>query len=121
MTVRLPVAIVAVIAAFAGGVASSSVPRLFERDAHAQPPAQAVVYLPADGLAFRAPDGRLVARISYDARGGSFEVFDNRERPAGFIRAGYAPDRPVSLAAPPAAPMATAMTTMPPGVPDLGY
>jgi hypothetical protein len=86
MQVRLSLAILSLVTAFAVGAASS---RLMERDAQAQSGAQAAsVYVPAEGLAFRAIDGRVVARLSYDARGGAFEVYDSRERPSASLRAG---------------------------------
>ena len=87
MQVRLPFAILALSTAFAGGIATS---HLIEREARAQAGgASASVYVPAEGLAFRAADGRVIARVSYDSRGGAFEVFDNRERVAVAMR----PDR----------------------------
>jgi hypothetical protein len=68
----------AVACAFAGGFASS---RVLERDARAQTaPFASTVYVPTEGLVFRRFDGRMVARLSYDAHGGVFELFDERER-----------------------------------------
>lgn len=115
MQVRLGFAIVALFAAFAGGVAAS---HLVERDARAQSgPQSASVYVPAEGLTFRAVDGRVVARLSYDARGGAFEVYDSRERPAGALRSGLVAEAPRPAAAVPAP---TAATAASPDV-DLGY
>jgi hypothetical protein len=115
MQVRLPFAILALFAACAGGVATS---HLIEREARAQPgPQAASVIVPADGLTFRAVDGRVVARLSYDARGGAFEVFDSRERPAGALRPGLVAEAPRPSATVPAS---TAATTTSPDV-DLGY
>ena len=116
MQVRLPFAIVALCAAFGVGAASS---HLVERDARAQSALQtASVYVPADGLAFRALDGHVVARLSYDARGGSFEVYDNREHPAAALRAGQVAD----ATHPPAiVPAATIATVAPSPIVDLGY
>jgi hypothetical protein len=117
MRVRVPTAVVTLVAVFAAGAASTRLARLFERDAEAQSARQpASVYVPAEGLAFRSLEGRIVARLSYDARGGSFEVYDNHERPAGALRAGFA-----SEALPAAIPAPIATMTMPPGIPDLGY
>ena len=115
MQVRLPFAILALVAAFGGGVASS---RLIEREARAQSVTQqASVYVPAEGLAFRAVDGRIVARLSYDARGGAFEVYDGHERPAAALRSGLVTPAPSSASTLPAATVATAVT---PDL-DLGY
>jgi hypothetical protein len=121
MQVRLPFAIVALFAAFGGGAASS---HLIEREARAQSAQMAAVYVPAEGLAFRALDGHIVARLSYDGRGGAFEVFDSRERPAGALRPGLAADAPrasAGLPALPAATVATVATVVSPPDLDLGY
>jgi hypothetical protein len=115
MQVRPPLAILALLAAFAGGVAMS---HLIEREARAQSgPQGASVIVPTDGLTFRAVDGRIVARLSYDAHGGAFEVYDGRERPAGALRSGPAAEapRPASVA-----PASTVATVASPDV-DLGY
>jgi hypothetical protein len=115
MQVRLPLAILALVAAFGGGVASS---RLIEGEARAQAaPQQASVYLPAEGLAFRSADGHIVARLSYDARGGAFEVYDGHERPAAALRSGLVTEAPRSSSTLPAATVATVAT---PDI-DLGY
>jgi hypothetical protein len=122
MQVRLPFAILALSAAFAGGVATSQV---IEREARAQSGAQsASMYVPVEGLAFRGADGRVIARLSYDARGGAFEVFDNHERAAIAMRPGLVAEAP----RPSATPLATAAAPF--GIPvapasspivDLGY
>ena len=115
MKVRLPVALLVLVAAFAGGMVAS---RLGEREAKAQAAAGAAVYVPPEGLSFRSPDGRLIARLAYDSRGGFFEVYDRRERPSASLRSGFVtevPPRPAGLPAPPVAPLATTET------PDLGY
>lgn len=112
MQVRLPLALLALLAAFGGGAALS---HLTERDARAQTAHAATVYLPAEGLTFRSLDGHLVARLWSDARGGAFEVYDNHERPAGALRAGLVADAPRAGAALPVATVAT-----PPDI-DLGY
>jgi len=46
------------------------------REAHAQA-FSSTIQVPRDGLTFRATDGRAIARLSYDARGGIFEVLDD--------------------------------------------
>jgi hypothetical protein len=115
MQVRLPFAVLALALAFGGGLASS---RLIEREARAQSGTpQASVYVPVEGLAFRGVDGRIVARLSYDARGGAFEVYDGHERPAAALRSGLVTTGASSAPTPPAATVATV------GTPDLdlGY
>jgi hypothetical protein len=85
MSYRFPLALLAVLAAFAGGFASSQV---FERRAQAQSaPFASSVYVPADGLAFRTFDGRIIARLSYGHRGGVFDLYDGDERPSTSLRA----------------------------------
>jgi hypothetical protein len=80
MGLRLPFAVAAVAVVFTGGVLSS---RFFLLDAHAQAaPLAATMYVPSDGLAFRTFDGRVVARLSYDAHGGVLELYDEHEQPA---------------------------------------
>jgi hypothetical protein len=114
MHVRSPFAILALAVAFGGGLASS---RLLEREASAQSPQQtAAVYVPAEGLAFRALDGRVVARLSYDGHGGHFQLYDQHERPSVALRPGFADD---STPAP--APIPVAIPLGPAGGPDLGY
>ncbi len=72
MRIGLFSGLLAVVAAFAGGVLS---PRLLERTAHAEQPAGSTVYVPSEGLTFRTFDGRVVAKLSYDAHGGVFDVY----------------------------------------------
>jgi hypothetical protein len=86
MTFRPSFAAFALLAcAFVGGFASA---KLLEGTAHAGPPAFAsTMYIPSDGLAFRTFDGHLVARLSYNTRGGVLDVYDNREHPAISVRA----------------------------------
>jgi hypothetical protein len=119
MQVRVPFAILALSAAFGVGAASS---HLTERDARAQSALQtASVYVPAEGLAFRALDGHIVARLSYDARGGAFEVYDSREHPSAALRPGPVADTPRVPAAPPAASAPAVATVAPLSIVDLGY
>ena len=85
MSYRFPFAVLAVLAALAGGFASSQV---FERRALAQSaPFASSVYVPADGLAFRTFDGRIIARLSYDHHGGVMALYDGDERPSTTLRA----------------------------------
>jgi hypothetical protein len=67
---------VAIAAAFTLGVASQ---HLGAREAHAQSGVPASITVPAEGLVFRSPDGRPIARMSRDARGGVFELYDDRQ------------------------------------------
>jgi hypothetical protein len=116
MKVGLPAIVLVVVAAFAGGVVGS---RLVEREAKAQS-AGAAVYVPPEGLSFRSPDGRLIARLAYDSRGGFFEVYDRRERPSAALRSGFeVPARPAGLPSP--APIATVPPLATTDAPDLGY
>jgi hypothetical protein len=85
---RLPSTLItpAIIAAFACGLLSSRFP---VREAHAQSSYLAsTVYVPSDGLAFRAFDGRVVAKLSYDTHGGVFEIYDEHEHLAASVRGG---------------------------------
>jgi hypothetical protein len=105
----------AIAAAFACGLLAS---RVLEKDARAQRAAMSsAVFVPADGVAFRTLDGRVIARLAYDAKGGYFELYDEHERPAASMRGnGIA----VARAAPPSVPTATQAQAST-GVPDLGY
>jgi len=87
MRPRLAIATVALVATFFGGALTS---HLIEGQAQAKAAAQpASVFVPPEGLAFRTLDGRIIARVSYDARGGFIEVYDNNERPTGTLRSGF--------------------------------
>jgi hypothetical protein len=88
MSVRLPIAITALVATFAAFSAGVAASQLWEHEAHAQTnPFAATIYVPSDGLAFRTFDGRVVARLSHDAHGGVFELYDEREQPVTRVRA----------------------------------
>lgn len=75
MSIRPPTAlslVAALAVAFAAGVLAS---QLGVRDARAQAaPLAATIYVPSDGLAFRTFEGRVVARLSYDAHGAVFDL-----------------------------------------------
>ena len=73
---RALVAVLALAAAFAAGALSQ---HLGSREAHAQSGTPAAITVPADGLVFRSPDGRPIARLSRDMRGGVFELYDDRQ------------------------------------------
>jgi hypothetical protein len=84
MPSRLLLAVLTLLGAFAAGFLSS---RLFERNARAQSaPSVSTFFVPSDGLIFRAFDGRMVARLSYDTSGGIFDVYDSHERPSASLR-----------------------------------
>jgi hypothetical protein len=89
MRLRLPFVLLAVGAAFVTGLVSSSAHWCpwAAREAHAQSaPFAASVYVPSDGLAFRAFNGRVVARLAYDDHGGFFELYDEHEQPSARLR-----------------------------------
>jgi hypothetical protein len=89
MRLGVPSALVAVAIAFGSGLAAS---RLLEREALAQSGASSsTVFVPADGLAFRAFDGRIVAKLSYDSQGGTFELYDDGQQPAASFRTSSGP------------------------------
>jgi hypothetical protein len=72
---RLGVPLVCLVAGFAGGFA---VHPMFAREARADSRASTpTIYVPADGLVFRSPDGKPIARVSRDAHGGTFELYDD--------------------------------------------
>jgi hypothetical protein len=75
-----------VVSAFAGGALSS---RVFAGDARADArPTTATIYVPADGLVFRSPEGKTIARISSDASGGVLELYNEKEQPGARLRTG---------------------------------
>jgi len=98
--------------AFAVGAGAS---QLLVREAHAQAvPFAATAYVPSDGLAFRTFDGHVIARLSYDAHGGVFEIYNEREQVASRVRGeplGRVPSSP-----PPSLPVAPANTPV-----DFGF
>jgi len=89
-------AALALTAAFVAGMTAD---HLSQREAHAQSSSTATLVVPPGGLVFRAPDGTALARLSRDARGGTFELFDNREEVS--MRAPAAPSKLPRLAANP--------------------
>jgi hypothetical protein len=97
MQYRFPVAVLASLASFAAGFASS---HLVERSAQAQTaPFASSLYVPADGLAFRTFNGRVIARLSYDRHGGVFDVYDADERPSGRLRVDAGAEHPAARGA----------------------
>jgi hypothetical protein len=44
--------------------------------------ATSTIYVPPSGLVFQSRDGRPIARLSRDAAGGVFELYDNRQQVA---------------------------------------
>ena len=69
--------------AFVSGVAYEH----FGHDAQAQAGGPTTLYVPPGGLVFRSVDGAPLARISKDARGGVFEVYDERHEVASRLAA----------------------------------
>ena len=67
--------LIAGLATFAAGAVSH---RLLLRDARAQASPPSTIYVPWEGLVFRTPDGRAIARLSRDANGGVLELYDDR-------------------------------------------
>jgi hypothetical protein len=107
-----PAAALAVAASFAAGLLAS---QLWVRDAHAQAaPFAATIYVPSDGLAFRTFDGRVIARLSYDAHGGVFALYDEHEQPVANVRAESFGRVPSGAATP-------ASTSRTSREPDLGF
>ncbi len=114
MFVRLPIAISALAVTFAAGVVGSQL----IREAHAQTaPFASTMYVPADGLTLRTLEGHVVAKLSYDAHGGVFELYDEHERPATRVRAeSFAPASPAPQPPPAADPPRASGRK-----PDLGF
>ena len=72
---RVAASVLVVGAAFLAGIVFDE---LGHREARAQSLTASTIVVPEGGLYFRAPDGTLVARLSRDAHGGSFELFDGK-------------------------------------------
>jgi hypothetical protein len=72
---RTVVSLLTVTAAFVAGMAFDAVGH---REAHAQALATSTILVPEGGLIFRATDGTTLARLSRDAHGASFEVFEDQ-------------------------------------------
>jgi len=71
--------------AFAGGAAGSLVS---SGVGQARADASAItVPVPSQGVVFRTPEGRIVARLRSEASGGVFELFDARGQAAVRLRA----------------------------------
>jgi hypothetical protein len=107
--------------AFGVGLLTS---RVLEGEASAQRKggAASTVYVPSEGMAFRTLDGRVFARLSYDAHGGFLELYDEHERAAGSLHGagltaglGAQPSTTAPHGVGAQAPEATQ------GLPDLGY
>jgi hypothetical protein len=77
---RVFASVLTLAAAFAAGVAFDAA---FHREAHAQSLTTSTIYVPEAGLVFRASDGTPIARLSRDAHGGTFELFDDRHEVGG--------------------------------------
>jgi hypothetical protein len=72
--------------AFGGGVAGGVVSSEAVKPASAEA-AAITIPVPAEGVVFRSPAGRTVARLRSEAAGGVFELFDARERVSVRLRA----------------------------------
>jgi hypothetical protein len=99
----------AIAAAFVTGL---GVNQFAQREAQAQSISTASVYVPAGGLVFRATDGTAIARLSRDAHGGTFELFDDRHEVSVRV------PRAVSDPAPNPYPTERDARTSPPTSPD---
>jgi hypothetical protein len=76
---------VALLVTFAAGAALT---KLTERPAQAYAtPITSTLYVPSDGLAFRTFEGHVIARLSYDDRGGLIVLYDRNERPSNVLHA----------------------------------
>lgn len=86
---RIPLVLSVAAAAFAAGFVFSHCLGGLERSARAASETALTpsVYVPPDGLVFRTYDGRVVARLGYDSRGGHFDVYDRNERPVAQLKA----------------------------------
>jgi hypothetical protein len=73
---RTVVSVSAVLAAFLAGATFDAA--VGHREARAQSIATSSIVVPEGGLVFRATDGTPIARLSRDAHGGTFELFDER-------------------------------------------
>ena len=83
---RTPVFLVTIVAAFAAGAVFQ---HLSAREAHAQTTSSlSTIYVPSDGLVFRTLDGKPIARLSRDAHGGFFELYDDRHEGAARFSSG---------------------------------
>jgi hypothetical protein len=78
--------LVAILAALAGGVVSH---HLWPRAAHADVTSStSAIYVPWEGLVFRTPDGKAIARLSRDAHGGLLELYNDRQEEAARLSGG---------------------------------
>jgi hypothetical protein len=72
-------ALVSVLTVTAALVAGMAFDALGHREARAQSLTTSTIYVPEGGLIFRANDGTIIARLSRDAHGASFELFDDHQ------------------------------------------
>jgi hypothetical protein len=72
------------ISVFAAGIGAAKLVGEARADAR---PSTATIYVPPEGLVFRGADGRSIARLSSDASGGVFELYNAQEQPAAKLRA----------------------------------
>jgi hypothetical protein len=88
---RVLASVLALTATFSAGALLDAA---LHREAHAQSLATSTIVVPEGGLVFRASDGTPLARLSRDAHGGTFELFDDRHgtRPAALQPNPYVDD-----------------------------
>jgi hypothetical protein len=73
-------------AAFLAGAGSA---HLWPRDAHAQAIVSlSTIYVPSDGLVFRALDGKPIAKLSRDGHGARFELYDDAQETSARLSRG---------------------------------
>ena len=121
MAVRKSLAALALAATFGAGLLTS---HALEREAKAQRNVTtSAVFVPSDGIAFRTLEGRLIAKLAYDARGGFFELYDEHERLTTSLHgsSGLSSARPGALLPPPATAPSAPEPPRPTGELDLGY
>ena len=74
------VCVLSATSALAGGLVTAN---LWPRHASAEPiGSTSTIYVPAEGVVFRALDGRPIARLARDAYGGFLELYDDRRASA---------------------------------------
>jgi hypothetical protein len=70
-----------------GAIVAASIGLLRPSHAGADPSTASIV-VPRGGLAFRTPEGKVLARLSSDTEGGVLELYDAHEQPTAAWRGG---------------------------------
>jgi hypothetical protein len=86
------------VSGFAGGIVAG---RVSSAKADARP-TTAFINVPSEGLYFRGPDGKIIARLAGESGGGVFELYNDKEQPASRMKAGDVKATPVIVPVPPA-------------------